>query len=120
MMSYEEWRPRIIDAARHIASRDYQKEERFPGGRGVSSPDEVYQLLIEDLTFDLFLQTHSHKLDIRQLQVANELRSILQEYYDNSPEHPDPKFVLDDPQWDLVRQAADRFVAAFSGGAGPP
>jgi hypothetical protein len=64
------------------------------------------------------LQTHSHKLDTRQLRAANELRSILQEYHDNSPVHPDPKFVLDDPKWDLVRQAADSFVQAFSGRPG--
>jgi hypothetical protein len=57
VMSYDEWRPRIIGAARDIASRDFQKEARFPGGKVLSSPDEVYQALIEDLTFDLFLQT---------------------------------------------------------------
>lgn len=118
MMSYDEWRPRIIDAARNIASRDFQKEAWFPGGKVVSSPDEVYQTIIEDLTFDLFLQTHSHKLGVRQLQAANELRSVLQEYNDNSRRHPDPTFVLNDPRWDLVRHAADRFVAAFNGRPG--
>jgi hypothetical protein len=118
VMSYHEWRPRIIDAARNIASRDFQKEAWFPGGKVVSSPDELYQTIIEDLTFDLFLQRHSHELDARQLQAANELRSILQEYYDSSPRHPDPRFVLDDPKWDLVRHAADRFVAAFNGRPG--
>lgn len=114
MMSHDEWLNQIIDAARDIASRDFQEEAWFPGGKVVSSPDEVYQVLIEDVTFDLFFEMYSQKFNAHQIQTAHELRSILQDYYDRLPVHPDPRLVLDDPNWDLVRQSADRFVRAFS------
>ena len=114
MMSRDEWLTKIIDAARDIASRDFQEEAWFPGGKVVSTPDEVYQVLIEDFTFDLFFETYSQRYNAHQLQTAHELKSILQDHYDKLPRHPDPRLVLDDPNWDLVRQAADKFVRAFS------
>ena len=114
MISYNDWLSRIISAARDIASHDFQEEAWFPGGKVVSSPDEVYQTLMEDFTFDLFFATYGQRFSAHQLHTADELRSTLQDYYDKLPLHPEPRLVLDDPNWDLVRQAADRFVRAFS------
>jgi hypothetical protein len=113
MMSYDEWLPRIIDAARDIASREFQEEAWFPGGKVVSSPDEAYQVLIEDFTIDLFFETYGQRFSPHQLRTADEFRSILQDYYDKLARHPDPRLVIDDPNWNSVRQAADRFVRAF-------
>jgi hypothetical protein len=114
MMSYEQWLARIVEAVRDIASREFQQEGWFPAGKVVSSPDEVYQVLIEDCTFDLFFQTYGSRFTEDQMRSANQLRSILQQYYDRMPKHPDPLQVLSDPQWDAVRQAAQKFVQAFS------
>ena len=57
MMPYDQWLGCIVDAARDIASREFQQEAWFPGGKIVPSPVEVYQTLMEDYTFDLFFQT---------------------------------------------------------------
>ena len=113
MMSYEEWLARILDAAQGIASRKFQEEAWFPGGKVVSSPDEVYQILMEDCTADLFFETYGTTFSTKQMEFWNELRSRLERYYDNMPRHPDARRVLDDPGWGLVRQAAKRFLRAF-------
>ena len=84
----------------------------------MSSPDEVYQVLMEDCTFHLFLQTHGNRLTEEQLATANELRSMLQDYYNAMPRHPDPSDVLNDPQWESVRQAARRFVQCYEPSGG--
>lgn len=115
MMSYEKWLGCIVDAAQHIASREYQEEAWFPGGRVVSSPGEVYQVLMEDCTYDLFFETYGKTFTSGQTQCWKELRFWLEDYYDKMPRHPDPRRVLDDPEWDLVRQAAENFVRAFGG-----
>ncbi|MGA2983978.1 MAG: hypothetical protein ABSG32_09195 [Terriglobia bacterium] len=114
MMPYKVWLDDIIDATQDIASRDFQEEAWFPGGKVVSSPDEIYQTLMEDSTPDLFFETYGKTFTTSQLQGWNELRSLLEQYYTQIPLHPDPRRVLDDPEWDLVRQAAKRFVRAFS------
>ncbi len=113
MMSYEEWLARILDAAQSIASRKFQEEAWFPGGKVMSSPDEVSQILVEDCTADLFFETYGKTFTMEQVECWNELRSRLERYYDKMPRHPDARRVLDDPEWNLVRQAAERFVRAF-------
>ncbi len=116
MMSYNVWLDHIIGAAQDIASRDFQEEAWFPGGKVVSSPDEIYQTLMEDSTTDLFFETYGKTFTTSQIQCWNELRSLLEQYYTKMPLRPDPRRVLDDPEWDLVRQAAKRFVRAFGSG----
>jgi hypothetical protein len=118
MMSYKEWLGHIVDAAQHIASREYQEVAWFPGAKVVSSPDEVYLVLMEDSTPDLFFETYGKTFTASQIQCWTELRSRLEQYYSKMPSHPDPRRVLDDPEWDLVRQAAKMFLGAFSRGSG--
>jgi hypothetical protein len=112
MSKCEEWLGRIIDAAQDIASREYQQEAWFTGGRFVSSPDEVYQILIVDQSFDNFFKEYGHSFAEEQTRSAKELRNTLERYYDGMPTKPNPLHVLNDPEWDLVRQAA-RFVLHF-------
>jgi len=116
MMPYKVWLDDIIDATQDIASRDFQEEAWFPGGRVMSSPDEIYLALMDDTTPDLFLESYGKTFTSGQMESWNELRSLLQQYYIKMPRHPDPRRVLDDPDWDLVRQAAKRFVQAFAKG----
>jgi len=113
MMSYEKWLDCIVDAARNISSPKFQEEAWSPAGKVVSSPDEVYQVLMEDCTFDLFFQTYGNRFTEAQMHSSKELRSTLQAYYDRMPGHPDPVQVLNDPEWELVRQSAVRFVREF-------
>jgi hypothetical protein len=115
MMSYTEWLGRIIGAAQNVASREFQEEAWFPGGKVVSSPEEAYLVLMEDSTADLFFETYGKTFTASQIQRWNELRSRLEQYYSKMPSHPDPRRVLDDPEWDLVRQAAKIFLGAFRG-----
>lgn len=115
MMSYEDWLERILGCARNIASRAHQEEAWKAGGDLVSSPDEVYQALMEDCTPDLFFEIYGKSLSAQQVQCWHDLKSRLTSYYDRMPLYPDPARVLEDPEWDLVRQAAARLVLAFNG-----
>lgn len=113
MMSYEQWLNCIKTAANHIASREFQQEAWFPGGKSVSSPDEEYLTLMEDCTADLFFETYGKRFSEQQRDVWREFRSRLTAYYEKLPKHPDRQQVLDDPDWDSVRQLAGKFVQAF-------
>jgi hypothetical protein len=118
MMPYDQWLGQIIEAAEDIASREYQEEAWFQGtwfqaGKIWSSPLEVYLTLMDDNTFDLFFETYGNRFTEQQIRAANELRSALEHYYEKLPDHPDPLQVLNDPEWESVRQTAKRFVQAF-------
>lgn len=113
MLSYKERLDMILRAARDIASKEFQEEAWFPGGKIVLSPDEIYQMLMEGSLPDRFFAEYGKTFTSGQMQVWNDFRSLLERYYDKMPLRPDPRQVLDDPGWDLVRQAAQRFVVAF-------
>jgi hypothetical protein len=48
-----------------------------------------------------------------RLRLRSELRSTLERYWERMPQFPDPRKVLADPERQVVRDAAARFVAAF-------
>jgi Fe-S cluster assembly scaffold protein SufB len=70
--------------------------------------------LIEDLTFDLFYEKYGNGFTEQQVERWSDLRQRLEKYYDRLPKNPDPRKVLDDPEWEAVRQSARRFVEVFS------
>ncbi len=115
MMSYEQWLSSILGRVRAIASKEYQEETWKAGGNLVSSPDEVYQALMEDCTADVFFETYGETLTEEQMQCWSDLKTRLTSYYDKMSLYPDPAQVLTDPEWEVVRQAARRFVRAFDG-----
>jgi hypothetical protein len=110
MMSYEKWRAHIIAAAQNIASREFQEHAWLSGKKVVSSPDELYQVMMEDATPDLFFKTYGKNFTSIQLRRWDDFRSQLENYYDRMSPHPDLRRMLEDPEWDLVRQAAEKFV----------
>jgi hypothetical protein len=115
MMSYEQWLSCILGRARAIASRAHQEETWKAGGDLVSSPDEVYQALMEDCTADLFFETYGTTLTEEEMRCWRDLRTLLTSYYDKMSLYADPAQVLTDPEWELVRQAAGKFIQAFNG-----
>jgi hypothetical protein len=120
MVTYQEHLNMILSAAQDIASREFQEEAWFPGGKFKSSPDEIYQMLMEGGRPDSFFEEYAKTFTTSQMLSWHELRSQFESYYDKMPLHADPRSVLDDPEWDLVRKAAQRFVQALSSAAAEP
>jgi len=48
-----------------------------------------------------------------QLNAWNQFKKLLEEYEKEMPKYPDAHRVFEDPDWQLVRDAAARFVTAF-------
>jgi hypothetical protein len=114
MMTHEQWLNGILSAARHIASKDYQERAWLGGGgREISSPAEIYNELFDDYTFDLFRETYSATFTPTQLVAWDDFKTLMEKYGERVSDNPDPNRVLDDPEWQEVRGAAARFVAAF-------
>jgi hypothetical protein len=113
MMSYERWLNSILEVAKETASRDFQQEAWLSGRPSTSSPTEIYCQLFDDYTFDLFYEMYSKDFTQRQLIAWSEFREQLERYENKYDEFPNEQTVFDDPDWQLVREVAARFVAAF-------
>jgi hypothetical protein len=91
MLSYKERLDTILRAAQDIASKEFQQEAWFPGGEVVSSPDEIYQMLMESSLPDRFFEEYGKTFTSGQTEVWNYFRSELERYYDKMPLHSDPR-----------------------------
>jgi hypothetical protein len=63
--------------------------------------------------FDDFFKTYSSGFTSEQVTAWNQFKQTFEEYGDKLPSYPEPRMVIDDPDWQLVREAAARFVITF-------
>jgi len=120
MISYEQRLKLIIEVAKEAASRDFQQEAWLSGRPSASSPTEIYSQLFDDYNFDLFHEMYSKDFAPVESAAWTEFKDQLESYWKKLAsykqmyaEFPNERFVFDDPDWQLVREAAARFVAAF-------
>lgn len=115
MMQREEWLGRILGTVRNIESREYQAKAWFGMGDTVSSPDELYNQLFDDLTFSLFLENYAGDLTDEQRSAWRDLETKLESYARVTPPKLDPRFIFNDPRWEEIRNSAHNFLEAFKG-----
>jgi hypothetical protein len=116
MMSHEEWLSRILEVAWEVSSREFQEEAWLSGRPSPSSPTELYNQLFDDFTFDLFFETYSKDFSPDQTRAWMEFKQGLEKFAKKFPDFPNERVVIDDPDWQLVREAASRFITAFEHG----
>ena len=114
MMSHDQWLSALVTQARQIASREFQEQNWFRKDMavGVNWVVEAYENL-DDLTFDLFFEKYSKEFTQSQLSAWVGFKNELDKYGEGLPNYPDVREVFDDPGWQRVREAAERFVEAF-------
>ena len=115
MMSHDFWLNELLGQVRTIASREYQEQNWFRTDMkvGVNWVVEAYNVLFDDLTFDLFFGIYSKNFTPQQMTAWLELKSSLDSYDETQPQYPDERKVFEDPEWQRVREAAGRFVTVF-------
>lgn len=115
MLAEREWLAKIVEVVRAIADRSYQARSWFGmSEEEVSSPEEIYNQLFDDLSFHLFFTTYSSQLTDKQRLAWKDLENKLESYAAATPEKMDPKYVFNDPRWDVIRNSARDFLEIFS------
>ena len=107
------WLQRLVETAEHFESREYQQRSWLGLGPEVSSPDELYCQFFDDYTAALFHQTFSREFSNDQERVWRDFVAALEHYEARNPGNLDARRVLEDPNWEHVREAARRFVRTF-------
>ncbi len=104
------WRNNIKEAAQDIGSKEFQELAWFGKSDQISSPVEVYCMLFDDFLFDDFLESSDIGLSDEQKYLGNKLRDSLNTYSPPGSTLPPPEQMLDDPEWQKVRNIAREFV----------
>jgi len=111
-MERGDWLKALVEAVHHFASRAYQEKNWFLGNTGVEWADEVF-LRLDDLAFDLFFEKYSHDFTAEQHAAWQAFTNAVASYETKLPRFPDAQVIIDDPEWQRVREVAARFVASF-------
>jgi hypothetical protein len=112
MMSYEQWLEYILEIVRAIASREHQEKVWLGPRPEIDWVGDLYNALDEEF-FEGFFKRYSDGFTPEQLIPWNEFKQRFENYGEKLPRYPDPQTVIDDPEWQVVREAAARFLRAF-------
>jgi hypothetical protein len=113
-MTPERWLTNILDVTAQIADRERQERRWLaPDAYAWECPDELI-CSVDDVVFDGFLERYIPTFSEEQREAALGFREALNHYCEITPHHLDPAETLADPGWEVVRQKASGFVAAFS------
>jgi hypothetical protein len=80
MIEAEEWRKIIKETVYYISSKECQKQHWFNPTGLIIDPDELYEQLFGDYTFELFLEDGSVGLDNKQKQLGYGLCKLMEDY----------------------------------------
>lgn len=112
-MTPEFWRENIIESVKDIADKGFQRRAWFAKSKEVSSPEEVYAHLLDDFTFKDFLANEDVGLTDNQKGKGRDLIEILDSYASTNKQVTDPYSVIDDPEWEKVREVARNFLSSL-------
>jgi hypothetical protein len=110
----ELWTSNLVDAARAIGDTEHQLSRWLaPDAFAWEGPEELINMWDDSLP-QLFIEEYGAALSREQADAATALRDELNGYCDETMDNLDPRQVLADPRWDVVRSKARSFVAAFN------
>ena len=112
-METKKWKECVLEIVKSISDKTFQEKAWFGLGDVISSPEEFYCTLFDDYMYDDFLKSSHIDMTSRQRNLGVQLKNKLNEYSKNMDEFPDPKVIIEDPDWDEVRKAAQKFLQSF-------
>lgn len=112
-MNPTNWKQLIYESCSRIADKKYQSRAWFGLGSEVSSPEELYCELFDDLLFEEFLESKESNLSQEHRNIGLLLKDTLNDYPLKDDDFIDPQIVIDDPKWEEVRKLAKRFLELF-------
>ena len=111
-----EWTKLIKESAEHVADRAYQERSWFGQGPEVSSPDEMFCRMFDDLDLEEYLKSGQVSLTPAQKGKGEQLRDAMNRYAARTGVSLDPSEVINDPAWEKIRKAAADFANTLESG----
>jgi hypothetical protein len=107
------WKNAVLDVVRRVSDEFYQRAAWFGDGPIVSSPEEIYCELFDDLMYEDFLISTDVPMNEEQRSLGLMLRDALNQYADSFDQFVDPGKVFHDAQWAQIRSLAKDYLDAF-------
>ncbi len=103
------WRTVVKQVVGDLANESLQRRAWFGVGPEESSPDEDFCQFFGDAAVEEFLDRRDAGLSHEQREAGRYLLQLMREIAAQLPQHVEPASLIDDPRWEKVRKAAQRF-----------
>ena len=111
--NFADWTKLIINSVDRVSDKSYQDRSWFGGSKEISSPNEMFCELFDDLDFESYLESGNVALTSTQRSSGEILKEKMNNYLVPTGDFLDPRKVIDDPAWHEIRAAASDFVSAM-------
>ena len=110
------WKKEVLDLICHISDKSYQEVAWFGKDKKiVSSIEELYCRLYDDLLFETFLNSNEVQLNSKQKRLGKRLLMELNKFDRIFSENfINPKIVINHPLWIEIREVAKQFLFEMS------
>ena len=109
------WIGNLLEAAELIANREYQETRWLaPDAYAWETPGEAINTL-DDYVLNGFIEQFEKSFSPAQAKAVTAFRDEVDRYCIATPQRLEPRDVLSDPAWEVVRTKASDFVQAFKG-----
>ena len=105
-MTLERWLEIVRPVIQDFSDRMFQERAWFNRGPEVSSPTELISNLLDDFSFHKTSQTPSFNLSDEQRTACSHFAQMVRAYSHAHRGHLNEREVIDDPEWEKIRQAA--------------
>lgn len=115
-MTPERWIANLLEAASMIADKETQERRWLaPDAYAWERPEELINVLWDECNLVLFIDEFNDEFTDVQRDEILQLKCLVDQYCDATPDRLDPARVLADPRWEAVRESARAFLTAFQG-----
>ncbi len=105
-MEVSKWRELVSNALEHLSSKDYQENSWKGHGNRISSFDEIYCEIFDDVMLEEFLTSDEVGIDNKAKEEGVLLLRKLDDYAAKIKNEHNIDHILVDPEWDDIRSAA--------------
>ncbi len=114
-MTPQRWISNLLEAAEAIANKQMQEDRWRAGTWNLwEHPDELINT-VDDYVLDGFVEAFASTFTPVQEIAIHQFQDEFTRFCSATPQLLNPAEVLVDPQWELLRQRTDTFIAAFKG-----
>jgi hypothetical protein len=93
-----------------ISDETYQRLAWFHRSQEVSSPDELINQLLDDFSFERFIEGEETGFSHAQKAAARRFHALLMTFCEGTPLMLDPRKIIDDPRWAEIRNEAKELL----------
>ncbi|WDD97739.1 hypothetical protein [Thalassomonas actiniarum] len=109
-MNTELWKQHVVEILTNIADENFQKKIWFSDTLYCSTPGELYCILFDDYSIELFIDDNDVNLNANQKANGKILINLMDEFSEECGDNMTAENTINNLKWKAIRKQAERFL----------